>query len=83
MFQIPVSSMKTKSSSAKPSPAISAKTKRVLKAKRRASAISKAIRRFERDIDGIIQQLEDAEDHVLTLRESLRDILDLIDDIDE
>ena len=83
MFQIPVSSMTTKSSSAKPSPAISAKTKKVLKAKRRASAISKAIRRFERDIDGIIQQLEDAEDHVLTLRESLRDILDLIDDIDE
>ena len=83
MFPIVVSSMKTKSAAAKPSPAISKKTKRVLWAKERASAISKAIRRFERDIEEIIEQLEDAEDHVLTLKESLRDILDMIDDIDE
>ena len=75
--------MKTKQTTSKPPASISKKTKRVLKAKERASAISKAIRRFERDIEEIIEQLEDAEDHVLTLKESLRDILDMIDDEDD
>ena len=75
--------MKTKQTTSKPPATIPKKTKRVLKAKERASAISKAIRRFERDIEEIIEQLEDAEDHVLTLKESLRDILDMIDDEDD
>ena len=54
-----------------------------MKAKKSISKLETSIQKFESSIDEIIEMLEDAEDHVLSLKKNLSDILELIDEDSE
>ena len=56
------------------------KAEAVVNARKKSLSINQALKKYESDIDEIIEMLEVAEDHVLSLKKQMAELLELINE---